>query len=106
LFQWTGKIVFDPYPDMGLVPVGVVADLFIKYVFIMDELFEELVSGENINLAYEKAIKNKRFRPDVLKFYRNYEMRLVDMMYKLSTKTYIHSGYFSFIVNDSKKRII
>lgn len=72
----------------------------------MDELFEELVSGKNINLAYKKAIKNKRFRPDVLKFYHNHEMRLVDMMYKLSTKTYIHSGYFSFIVNDSKKRII
>jgi len=72
----------------------------------MDELFEELVSNENIVLAYNKAIKNKRFRPDVLKFYRNYELRLVDMIYKLSNKTYTHSGYFSFIVNDSKKRII
>jgi len=72
----------------------------------MDELFEELVSGKNINLAYEKAIKNKRFRPDVLKFSRNSEKHLVQMKNKLSRKTYSHGGYFNFIVNDSKKRII
>ena len=91
---------------MGLVPIGVVTDLFRNLNFVMDELFEELVSGKNINLAYEKAIKNKRFRPDVLKFSRNSEKHLVQMKNKLSRKTYSHGGYFNFIVNDSKKRII
>ena len=72
----------------------------------MDELFNRMVGEENINLAYEKAIKNKRFRPDVLKFSYTVEKHLVQIMKKLSNKTFTHSGYFNFVVNDSKKRII
>jgi len=72
----------------------------------MDELFEKMVSGENINLAFEKAIKNKRFRPDILKFSFNRERNLDHIIKGLRNKTYLHSGYFNFVVNDSKKRII
>ena len=72
----------------------------------MDELFEKMTSGENINLAYQKSIRNKRFRPDVLKFSYNVEKYLVSMKYKLIHKSYKHGGYFKFIVNDSKKRTI
>ncbi len=65
-----------------------------------------MVSGENINLAFEKAIKNKRFRPDILKFSFNRERNLDHIIKGLRNKTYLHSGYFNFVVNDSKKRII
>lgn len=72
----------------------------------MDELFEKMISGENINLAFEKAIKNKRFRPDILKFSFNREKNLDYISRRLKDGTYRHSGYFNFVVNDSKKRII
>ncbi|MDD3156526.1 MAG: hypothetical protein PHP14_04000 [Candidatus Pacebacteria bacterium] len=72
----------------------------------MDELFENMVSGENINFAFEKAIKNKRFRPDILKFSSQRERNLNRIMIELKNKTYNHGGYFNFTVNDSKKRII
>ena len=72
----------------------------------MDELFETMTSGDNISLAYQKSIRNKRFRPDVLKFSHNTEKYLVSIRHKLINKTYVHGGYFKFIVNDSKKRTI
>jgi hypothetical protein len=72
----------------------------------MDDLFEKMISGENINLAYEKAINNKRIRPDILKFSFSREKNLAEIEYKLKNKSFVHSPYFSFVVNDSKKRII
>lgn len=91
---------------MGLVPVGVVTDFLIYQFWVMDDLFEKMISGENINLAYEKAINNKRIRPDILKFSFSREKNLAEIEYKLKNKSFVHSPYFSFVVNDSKKRII
>ncbi len=71
-----------------------------------DVLFQELTNDKNIYLAYLQSIKGRRFRPDVLNFSYILEQELVAIKNALISYGYIPGSYFSFVINDSKKRII
>ena len=75
-------------------------DLFLDY------LFNKLISWENLLLAFKKANKGRRWRAEILGFTRHIVYNLVLIREALLKRTYVHSDYFIFIINDSKKRII
>jgi len=69
-------------------------------------MFENLISFENLYLAYRKARKCKRYRSEILEFSFGLEANLIALQNDLINQTYHHGGYREFIVNDSKKRRI
>lgn len=71
-----------------------------------NNLFEKICSFENLYLAYLKARKCKRYRPEILKFSYNLEENLLRLQEELLNQTYRHGNYREFIVCDSKKRKI
>jgi len=71
-----------------------------------NNLFEKIVSFENIHLGYLKARKGKRYKKDILSFSFNLEENLISIKNDLNDGTYKHGEYKEFIINDSKKRKI
>jgi len=71
-----------------------------------NNLYEKICSFENLYLAYLKARKCKRYRNEILKFSYNLEENLLKLRKELLSQSYRHGPYRTFIVNDSKKRII
>ena len=70
------------------------------------DLFEQVISFQNLYNAYILARRAKRYRYTVLKFSENLEKNLCALRTDLLHGTYIHGGYREFIVTDSKKRTI
>ena len=68
--------------------------------------FEEVVSLENLALAWEEFSRGKRNKPDVQLFERNLIDNLVLLHNDLVNHTYKHSKYYAFFVNDPKQRRI
>jgi len=71
-----------------------------------NNLFPQVCSFSNINLAYLKARRNKRYKKDILEFSFNLEDNLLEIKRELENGTYKHGSYKEFIVEDSKKRKI
>ncbi len=69
-------------------------------------LWDTLVSFENLHQAYQQAIKGKRSRPDVAAFIFNAEAELITLWDELRCKTYQPSPYRTFHVYEEKKRLI
>jgi retron-type reverse transcriptase len=69
-------------------------------------LFEQIISLENLFLAWREFKEGKHKRPDVCFFEKNLRGNILDLHNKLSDKTYKHSEYVSFYVNDPKLRKI
>ena len=69
-------------------------------------MFKEICSFENLYLAYLKARKCKRYRPEILKFSYNLEGNLLKLQDELKSDNYIHGEYREFIVCEAKKRSI
>ena len=73
---------------------------------VQDDLFERLISFENIYSAYLKSRKGKRYLDYVLRFEKNLEQNLLSIQRDLKNETYVHGSYKEMIVCDSKKRLI
>ena len=71
-----------------------------------NNLFNQICSFNNINLAYLKTRRNKRYKKDILKFSFDLEENLLEIQRELENGTYNHSSYKEFIIEDSKKRTI
>lgn len=69
-------------------------------------LWEQIISFENILLAARKAQKGKRYRKSVLAFNDNLEEELIHLQTELTTKTYCPGKYKTFEIFDPKPRII
>jgi len=69
-------------------------------------LYDRLCRFENLYNAYLKARKNKRYRQDVLEFSINLEDNLINIQRRLMNGTYKPGPYYSFYVNDPKRRLI
>jgi len=67
---------------------------------------EEIISIENLFQAWNEFKKGKRKKKDVQVFERRLEDNLFELYFKLKNKTYRHGAYFSFYVNDPKRRHI
>ena len=70
------------------------------------KIFEEIISLENLFLAWREFCRGKRNKSDVCEFEFNLEDNLFQLYYELKNKTYRHSDYTSFFVCDPKLRKI
>ena len=68
--------------------------------------YNRLISIENLFQAWDEFKKGKRKRKDVQVFERSLEDNLFDLHLNLKNKTYQHSNYFAFYVQDPKLRHI
>jgi RNA-directed DNA polymerase len=69
-------------------------------------LWQEIITFENILLAAKKAARNKRFRPNVLEFNYNLENEIIILQKELTSQTYQPSEYTVFKIIDPKPRQI
>jgi hypothetical protein len=65
-----------------------------------DRLYPQVVSFENLLLAYRKAARGKRGHPVVMDFELNREKYLFALQRRLIEKTYRPAGYYSFRIHD------
>lgn len=70
------------------------------------ELFNKIISLENLFSAWDEFKKDKRKKNDVLQFEWNLEDNIFKLHKELAAKTYKHSHYTSFYINDPKQRHI
>lgn len=71
-----------------------------------NNLWGQLVSFENIFLAFTKAVKGKGYKSYVLDFMQNFEHHLIMLQDALITKTYQPGAYTTFFIYEPKKRMI
>ena len=69
-------------------------------------IFAEIISIENLFLAWQEFITGKRSRKDVQKFQLHLMDNILTLHQSLKTKTYTHSIYKAFNIFDPKPRNI
>jgi retron-type reverse transcriptase len=69
-------------------------------------LFDQIISFENLLLASRKAQKCKRFKPSVSSFNLELEKELLIIQHELKYQTYQPGSYKRFLIFDPKKRLI
>lgn len=73
---------------------------------IFHNIFSEIISLENLFLAWDEFKKGKRNKLDVQEFEYNLENNIFQLHHELKTKTYQHSYYTAFSIQDPKPRKI
>ncbi len=73
---------------------------------IYENLFESIISVENLLLAWEKFKKGKRSRKDVQEFEWLLEPNIFQLHRDLKSRRYKHGGYHTFYIQDPKQRLI
>lgn len=68
--------------------------------------YQYIISLENLLEAWKEFVKGKRSRKDVQEFERNLMANIISLHHDLAVKTYIHSPYQAFKINDPKPRDI
>lgn len=71
-----------------------------------NNLFEKIVSIDNLYLADKKARKNKSNRDDIKEFDKYKDSLLVRLQSTLIDQTYTTSKYDTFIIREPKERLI
>ena len=73
---------------------------------IYKNIFEKIISAENLFLAWNEFKKDKRNKIDVLQFEWNLEENIFQLRRDLKSGGYKHGGYESFYITDPKLRHI
>ncbi|MFH1308655.1 MAG: reverse transcriptase domain-containing protein [Patescibacteria group bacterium] len=68
--------------------------------------YDDLITLENLFLSWKEFKKGKSKRKDVQEFEFNLEDNIFQLYYELKDKTYKHSNYSSFFIQDPKLRHI
>jgi len=68
--------------------------------------YDDIISIENLLEAWKEFICGKRFRKDVQEFERNLMANIISLHCDLADRTYAHSAYEAFKINDPKPRDI
>ncbi|MBI2356127.1 MAG: group II intron reverse transcriptase domain-containing protein [Candidatus Doudnabacteria bacterium] len=68
--------------------------------------FDEIISVENLLLAWQEFIRGKRNKPDVQLFAHALIDNILQLHNDLANKTYRHGGYYQFKISDPKPRDI
>ena len=71
-----------------------------------NNLYNEIISFENLLHAYFEARKGKRFKPEILEYYDRYESRLLALHEELKNKTWKPEPYREFECRTEVKRRI
>lgn len=69
-------------------------------------IYQNMISIENLQIAYSIAIQGKSKQKGVIKFNENLENNLFELHIELKNKTYKTAEYKHFILHDPKKRKI
>lgn len=69
-------------------------------------IYQEMVTMENLYVAYRRARKRKSKQKGVIEFELNLEANLLELYHELNNKTYRTSSYTHFVVRDPKERKI
>ncbi len=69
-------------------------------------MYAKLSSWENLLLAFRRAAKGKRGRPNVAAFEYRLEENLLELQEELCTRTYCPRPYTSFYIHEPKRRLI
>ena len=71
------------------------------------QLYEQIISFENLYLAYCEARRGRRYRGDVLRFHQNHEETLLNLHKELKAKTWQPGPYREFLcTTEVKRRVI
>jgi len=73
---------------------------------VCKDLYNELCSFRNLELAYRKARRNKRCKRSVQEFEFNLEQNLLQLKYELENFTYRPKRLKQFVIRDPKTRLI
>jgi len=73
---------------------------------VVHNLFDEITRIDNLITSWKEFRIGKKDRLDTIEFERNLEDNLWELHHELVDKTYKHSGYSSFFVQDPKLRHI
>lgn len=68
--------------------------------------YADLVSPENLFVAFDEFKRGKRKKEDVMYFEKNLEENVFELSEQLMTKTYLHGSYTNFAICDPKYRMI
>lgn len=68
--------------------------------------FDDIISVENLLVAWREFLAGKRKREDVAKFSLHLTDNIFALHRELEQKTYEHGAYFAFKINDPKQRDI
>lgn len=71
-----------------------------------NNLFDKIITIENLELAEKKARKHKGNRKEVIEFLAYKDKLLLQLQKKLITEEYITSEYSTFIIKEPKERLI
>ena len=77
-----------------------------KIFFMFVHKYNNIITIENILITWEKFLRGKRRKKDVLNFQANLSTNLVNLYKELQLKTYTHGPYSQFNIADPKPRII
>lgn len=69
-------------------------------------MYNNIISTENLILAWKEFLKGKRNKDDVQKFYYQLLDNILLLHNELKNKIYKHSGYYAFNISDPKPRNI
>ncbi|MEO8354456.1 MAG: reverse transcriptase domain-containing protein [Chloroflexota bacterium] len=69
-------------------------------------LYSQIISFDNLYLAFKAARKGKRSRPDIAEFEFNLEENLLGLQKELQEETYRPGDYRNFQIYDPKPRLI
>lgn len=73
---------------------------------VYNDLYEQIISPENLLKAWGEFVKGKRTRPDVLEFEQNLEAYIFALHRELASASYKHGPYSAFYIQDPKQRLI
>jgi len=69
-------------------------------------LYPLITAFENLRLAFKRAARGKRSRPDVAAFEYDLENNLLALQEELRSQTYTPGPYHNFRIHDPKPRLI
>jgi RNA-directed DNA polymerase len=68
--------------------------------------YNSIISVENLLVTWERFLRGKRGKRDVITFQARLSDNIADLHHLLRTKTYVHDGYSAFNIADPKPRNI
>ena len=73
---------------------------------MMTHKYSEIIKIENLLVVWERFLRGKRHKKDVMMFRADLSANLTDLHFSLMNYSYIHGGYSAFNVSDPKPRNI
>ena len=106
-YEEQARVGMLPYPCQSprVVGGGVIRGIIIMKSKL-NHSFEDIISFENLFLAWGEFVVGKKSKPDVLEFSRNLADNIISLHEDLASGNYRHGPYEAFNISDPKPRHI